>query len=176
MSSPSLRNHLWREHLAEYIEQAAEQKWEVLYVELVCTASNNGYMIEEIRAHFITGGDIKKLPSHKVDSNKPSDPDGCASTPAFSIKEFHKYLASFIVTNDEVSLAVISSYGTHPSSFQSINVVECPEFHGLLLLLRETLKDTDIPHRTHMCDLIINTWYDCFVDLQKQAGVHDMLR
>ena len=176
MSSPSLRNHLWREHLAEYIEQAAEQKWEVLYVELVHTASNNGHTIEEIRAHFITGGDIKKLPSHKVDSNKPSDPDGCASTPAFSIKEFHKYLASFIVTDDEVSLAVISSYGTHPSSFQSINVVECLEFRGLLLLLRETLKDMDIPHRTHMCDLIINTWYDCFVDLQKQAGVHDMLR
>ncbi|KIM56455.1 hypothetical protein SCLCIDRAFT_45656, partial [Scleroderma citrinum Foug A] len=97
-SSPSLRNHLWREHLVEYIEQATEQKWEVLYVELVCTASNNGYTIKEIKAHFITGGDIEKLPSHKVDSNEPSYPDGHASTPAFSIKESHKYLDSFIVT------------------------------------------------------------------------------
>ena len=145
-------------------------------MELVCTASNNGYMIKEIRAHFITGGDIEKLPSHKVDSNEPSDPDGCASTPAFSIKEFHKYLASFIVTDNQVSLVAISSYSTHLSSFQSINVVKCLEFHGLLLLLRETLKDTDILHRTHMHDLIINTWYDCFVNLQKQVGVHDTLR
>ncbi|KIM51464.1 hypothetical protein SCLCIDRAFT_89914, partial [Scleroderma citrinum Foug A] len=31
------------------------------------------------------------------------------------------------------------------------------------------LKDTDVPHQTHMRDLVINTWYDSFVDLQKQV-------
>ncbi|KIM58216.1 hypothetical protein SCLCIDRAFT_85879, partial [Scleroderma citrinum Foug A] len=31
------------------------------------------------------------------------------------------------------------------------------------------LKDTDVPHQTHMHDLVINTWYDSFVDLQKQV-------
>lgn len=38
---------------------------------------------------------------------------------------------------------------------QSVNVVECPEFRKLLLLLKEDLDDLDIPHRTKLKTSII---------------------
>ena len=38
-----------------------------------------------------------------------------------------------------------------------MNVIECPEFRLLLLLLREDLNDTDIPHRNKVRDSILRT-------------------
>ncbi|KIM66089.1 hypothetical protein SCLCIDRAFT_8042 [Scleroderma citrinum Foug A] len=86
-SNASLRNHLRIMHLAKYIDQAIEQKWAVLYVQPVCSAIKNGYTIEEIKAHYITRDNLEKLPSCIVDPN-PSDTDGRASVPPFSIDEF----------------------------------------------------------------------------------------
>ena len=45
---------------------------------------------------------------------------------------------------------------------QSLNIVECPEFRKLLLLLRSDLKDSDIPHRTKLRELLLQAWKGYF--------------
>lgn len=59
----------------------------------------------------------------------------------FDQNKFHQRLVDFIVADD-----------------QAINIVECPEFRELLLLLRSDLKDSMIPHRTKVRGLVIETW------------------
>ncbi|EDR08984.1 uncharacterized protein LACBIDRAFT_296634 [Laccaria bicolor S238N-H82] len=55
-------------------------------------------------------------------------PEHGTHRPPFSQEALIQHLLNFIVADD-----------------QSINVVECPEFRQLLLLLREDLEDKDIP-------------------------------
>jgi hypothetical protein len=51
-----------------------------------------------------------------------------------------------------------------------LNVIECPEFRALLKLLRNDLKETMVPHRSKMRELIIVAWRRYFqvlkVDLE----------
>ena len=54
---------------------------------------------------------------------------------------------------------------------QSINIIECPEFWELLHLLREDLRDADIPRRTKLQELIIETWKDYFKVLKDDLVV-----
>lgn len=58
---------------------------------------------------------------------------------------------------------------------QAINVIECPEFRRLLLLLRSDLKDSNIPHRTKTRELILEAWRDYFVVLKADLKVSCML-
>ncbi|KAK0184537.1 ribonuclease H-like domain-containing protein [Armillaria mellea] len=41
---------------------------------------------------------------------------------------------------------------------QSINVIESPHLHSIFLMLREELKDSDIPHRTSLQARILEMW------------------
>jgi hypothetical protein len=52
-----------------------------------------------------------------------------------------------------------------------INVVECPEFHQLLLLLRQDLEDKDIPHWTKVREAIIDAWQAYFDVLKIELAV-----
>jgi hypothetical protein len=54
---------------------------------------------------------------------------------------------------------------------QSLNVIECPEFRALLLLLRNDLKDSMIPHRTKLRELVIEAWRRYFNILKKDLEV-----
>lgn len=58
---------------------------------------------------------------------------------------------------------------------QSINVIECIEFRHLLLFLRETLQNKDIPHRTTMRKAIMEEFQRYYkalvVDLKVQFSV-----
>jgi len=38
---------------------------------------------------------------------------------------------------------------------QSLAIVDCPELRDLLLYIGTNLQDKDIPHRTKVCDLIL---------------------
>ncbi|KAG1782525.1 hypothetical protein EV702DRAFT_1192199 [Suillus placidus] len=77
--------------------------------------------------------------------------------PDFTIDEMHQQLIKFVVVDD-----------------QAMNLMECPEFWQLLQLLRKDLRKSDIPHRTKLCELIIETWYEYFEvlkqDLAKAEG------
>ncbi|KAF9489893.1 hypothetical protein BDN71DRAFT_1435048 [Pleurotus eryngii] len=72
-------------------------------------------------------------------------------------QELHAKLVNFIVTDD-----------------QSINIVECPEFWSLLLLLHEDLRDKNVPCHTQLHSLVIKSWQTYFehlkTDLQAALG------
>lgn len=50
-------------------------------------------------------------------------------------------------------------------------VIECREFRDLLLLLRESLQDTDIPHRTKIRTAIIEAWAAWYQTLKASLAV-----
>lgn len=60
---------------------------------------------------------------------------------------------------------------TLSSVSQSINVIECREFRELILILREELRDEDIPHRTKLRKSIIDAWLKRFELLVKELQV-----
>lgn len=90
--------------------------------------------------------------------------------PAYSRDAFLTALIRFIVTDDQVSTPLIVNR-TWLINFQSINVIECPEFRNLLLLLREDFKDGDIPHRKKIREVIVQAWAVYFEDLKKELKV-----
>jgi hypothetical protein len=55
---------------------------------------------------------------------------------------------------------------------QSLNLIESREFRDLLLFLRETLNDQDIPHRSKLRSLIIEEWVEYWDDLKTELKVH----
>jgi hypothetical protein len=58
-------------------------------------------------------------------------------------------------------------------TLKSLNLVECPEFRRLLLLLRSNLKEGMIPHRTKLRELIIRAWKQYFQVLRHDLAVCD---
>ncbi|PPQ97649.1 hypothetical protein CVT26_002438 [Gymnopilus dilepis] len=52
----------------------------------------------------------------------------------------------------------------------SINIVESPKLRALFLMLREDLKNTDIPHRTSVREHIMATWEKHLETLQAEMG------
>jgi len=50
-------------------------------------------------------------------------------------------------------------------------VVECPEFRDLCMLLRESLKDTDIPRRDKIREEIIRQFEKEFTRLKTELSV-----
>ena len=54
---------------------------------------------------------------------------------------------------------------------KSINVVECDYFRALLLLLRESLHDSDIPRRTKMREAIFQEFHHYIPELKKHLDV-----
>jgi hypothetical protein len=55
--------------------------------------------------------------------------------------------------------------------FQSIHVVECPEFRQLLLFLRPDLQDKNVPGRTKVREAIIAAWQAHFDTLKQELAV-----
>ena len=52
-----------------------------------------------------------------------------------------------------------------------MNIVECPEFRELLLCLRETLQDNEIPHRTRIRQAVLEAWAESFHELKEELAV-----
>lgn len=55
--------------------------------------------------------------------------------------------------------------------FQAINIIKYPEFRRLIHLLRPSLNDTDIFHRTKAHELIIDTFHEYFNALKRDLAV-----
>ncbi|KIL54933.1 hypothetical protein M378DRAFT_182369 [Amanita muscaria Koide BX008] len=72
----------------------------------------------------------------------------------FTQKGLVDHLIKFIVADD-----------------QSIYVVECPEFRKLLLFLRDTLQDKDIPRRSKIREAILEAWADAFQELKQELAL-----
>ena len=54
---------------------------------------------------------------------------------------------------------------------QSLNVIENKYFRELCLLLREQLKDADIPHRTDLRNRVMKTWDEHIKTLEDDVKV-----
>lgn len=54
---------------------------------------------------------------------------------------------------------------------QSINVVEKKELRAIFLLLRDSLEDSDIPHRTKIRKEVIEAWKQAVEKLRKEMSV-----
>jgi hypothetical protein len=62
---------------------------------------------------------------------------------------------------------------TYP--WQSINVVECPEFRQLLLFLREDLREDDLPRGDKARTAVMKAWYIYYKVLKDELQVsHDL--
>lgn len=51
-----------------------------------------------------------------------------------------------------------SSYNISCAPLQSINVIENPQLRAIFMMLREELRDEDIPHRTTIRNRILQVW------------------
>ena len=92
--------------------------------------------------------------------------------PAFSRQAFLTHLINFIVADDQVCYDVFKAHHTDVYLVaQSINVIKCHEFRDLLLLLRDDLKDKDIPHCTKLREAIIKAWETWFTKLKADLAV-----
>ncbi|KAJ7453116.1 hypothetical protein FB451DRAFT_1281733, partial [Mycena latifolia] len=67
----------------------------------------------------------------------------------FSMAAFREQLVKVFVSND-----------------LSIHLIESRDFRDLLLLLRESLMDKEIPHRTKLTKLVLEAWDKYYVDLK----------
>jgi hypothetical protein len=54
---------------------------------------------------------------------------------------------------------------------QSLNIIESPEFRTLLLMLRETLTEHDIPHCTALRSLVAKAWENQFAEMSVELKV-----
>ncbi|KIK13966.1 hypothetical protein PISMIDRAFT_17623 [Pisolithus microcarpus 441] len=158
-----LHLHIERFHLHNYLDLALQEgrDWPIqLKVMKECIV--NGYSLQELKSLVEKGVDLKSLPPHPVSStSNPSSgaagADDRGSTPLFSFAMFHKLLIDFIITDD-----------------QSLCIVKCEEFWHLLLLLKNDLKDSNIPRCTKIKSDILQAWKDYFTvlktDIQHAVG------
>ena len=109
----------------------------------------------------------------KATESAIGDNPGSPSTPcpSFSQSQLLKALVNFIVADDQVRFMPYQYIAVNHITFQSINIVECHEFHDLLLLLREDLQDKDIPHCTKIHESIIMAWKSWFLGLKSELVV-----
>lgn len=97
-SNTTLRPHIYKWHLLEYLTQALENSWPIVVKE-VKMCQNQGFSIEEMKAHVEKGGNLASLP-RRQNASMPGNRD---SIPEFSVSTFHQFLLSFIVADDQVS-------------------------------------------------------------------------
>ncbi|KIK21006.1 hypothetical protein PISMIDRAFT_12527 [Pisolithus microcarpus 441] len=189
MSNASLCVHIVNWHLEEYLVLAEEHKWSI-QIDIVQNAftagllssvllrqsptlteagGTQGYTFRTLKVALTQSGfDIHKLPPAPAPEPGDTSPGdflmpawhlrwGHDGIPEFTIAAMREQIVWFIVADD-----------------QSINVIECPKFRHLILLLRQDLQETDIPCRTKLHELILEAWRDYFrilkQDLVKALG------
>ncbi|KAJ7911863.1 hypothetical protein B0H13DRAFT_2327990 [Mycena leptocephala] len=82
------------------------------------------------------------------------------------MQAFEEQLVTVIVSNDLASPPLLAL--TQLIYAQSINLIENHDFRDLLLLLRESLQDGDIPHRTKLRSLILDAGLKYYDNLKQE--------
>ena len=166
-----MRGHVERFHLLLYLILAEERRWSVFVISIKL-AFEMGYTITEMRKVVEGGAELSNLPNRAAGASSTTLTGPCdrGSIPEFTHTTFLQHLVSFIVADDQASPCTILLFLTNNSQ-QSINVIECLEFRCLLLLLRQELREKDIPHRTKICSEIIKAWQEYFVTLKEDMAV-----
>jgi hypothetical protein len=141
-STTSLHPHLEKHHLEEYMAMVKEQRW---------TNQLPGYKTKsQLSSNMATSQGERHIEYNEAD--------------------FHQLLLKFIVVDDQVcSHHFVLTSNMLMQTFQSLNVIECPEFHELFNYLRPDIRA--IPHRTKLRELVINSWRQHFQVLKSQLAV-----
>lgn len=88
----------------------------------------------------------------------------------FTEESFLEYLTHFIVADNQVcSLILYLFIISH--IFKSIHIIECPEFQELLMVIWETLLNSEIPHHDKMRENIHSRWQSSFEELKLELSV-----
>ena len=106
-STISLRNHIERLHLTEFLEQAQMESWKV-FPHRTKVALDLGYTIPTLlEALKKPGACITNLPPPPRSSQQNLQPDRepqDQGLPPYSIAAFHRYLVRFITADDQVRI------------------------------------------------------------------------
>jgi len=91
-------------------------------------------------------------------------------------QKFHQHLLYFIIADDQVRLHFLSFLHSLHSCLlvlnpKSLNIIECPEFRKLLLFLQSDLRESLIPCRTKLRELVIQAWRQHFQVLRRDLAV-----
>lgn len=153
-----LRCHIDKWHILAYLILALQQgrEWPI-QVPTVKNVTNLRYMLNELKSFVEKGISLQKIPPRPTNGSLPGHATNIGprdGVPPFSLPIFRKYLAHFIVADD-----------------QALSVVEGKEFRQLLLLLRDDLNDKDIPHRSKMKTEVVQAWQDHFVVLKQDLAI-----
>ena len=145
-STSSLRRHLDNYHQDLYLRLAKERNWKNMLPSFASQARSQG--------------------ANEASAGRRDE---------FTEEKFHRYLLEFIVVDDQVRLHL--SLFSHSLclcflllNYKSLNIIECPEFRCLLLLLRSDLMDTQIPHRTKLHELLLQAWAQHFKNLHRDLA------
>ena len=93
----------------------------------------------------------------------------------FNEEVFHQHLLNFIIADDQVCSHFLSLYIYYAYVFlvpnpKALHVIECPEFHQLLVLLRGGIESL-IPCRTKLHKLVLQAWKWYFQTLHNDLNV-----
>ncbi|KAJ3557704.1 hypothetical protein NP233_g11674 [Leucocoprinus birnbaumii] len=72
--------------------------------------------------------------------------------PRFTKEEFYNALQEFVVLTNS-----------------ALHLLEHPKFRALLMLLREDLEDSDIPHRNFLRSCILVTWHEFLAEIKTEV-------
>ncbi|KAG1817371.1 hypothetical protein EV424DRAFT_1347958 [Suillus variegatus] len=152
----SCRAHAFNEHTNIYLEEAERQHWHVHTSSCLKTFLDDGWTITTLHQRL-------KDPAYTLDSlGTPPTPSSLPGTSLsapddvlsdFTLDEMHKQIVKFIVADD-----------------QAISIIECPEFRHLIRLLRPSLNETNLFHRTKVCELVIDAFHEYFNALKKDLA------
>ncbi|KAI6100378.1 hypothetical protein EDD17DRAFT_1768156 [Pisolithus thermaeus] len=161
MSNTSLHFHIEKYYLEEFLAEAEHHAWVVQINSMRATFSigyNYATLCEVLSHPNVSIHLLPLAPPPRPDDELPvfsgprPPPLGAGLLP-FSISALHCYLVRFIMADD-----------------QSLNVIECPEFCELILLLHQDLRNSDIPHHMKLHELIIDAWREYFIILKRNMA------
>jgi hypothetical protein len=143
-ANTTLRSHIERLHLDEHVRICKARGWSMLLPK-------------------------QKQQVTEANTGQPRDPGAPRSQ--FSRQTFLEHIIHFIVADDQVCLNIFETCHSCLPAEQSINVIECPEFWDLLLLLHQDLHDKDIPRCTKLRESIVQVWEQWFKTLSQELSV-----
>jgi hypothetical protein len=88
----------------------------------------------------------------------------------FHVDEWVRRLIKWVVVDDQVRS--VSSFSVRfLTPYQAINVVDCKEFRDFALYGRDDVRDSDLPHRTKLTELVFKTYETEHLKLKSDLDV-----
>ena len=149
-----LRNHLASEHVASWVDTC--DKFKIPIKAQVAQKAVNDYRQKRGQPQAPSNGSqVPPPPIHE-----------------YSREAFVDAIVEWIVADDQVCLlSLFHIINLLHYDSQSLNVIENLHLRAIFLMLREELRDEDIPRRTHIRQRVGEIWEDHISDLEIEMNV-----